>query len=108
MKRIRIAHFVTGGGTGATRVALDLALAQSRDPDYEPYLLLRNKGRSLSPVMQEQIQQAGLTLHWVDNLWPRGRVIHQIVELCARIKPEVFFAHGYSEHLWGRLAAFAA
>lgn len=108
MSRLRVIHFVSGGGTGATRVALDLALAQSRDPDYEPYLLLRSKGRPLSPVMQGQIDQARLPLHWIDNLWPRWRVIRQLTGLCARIKPDVFFAHGYSEHLWGRRAAFAA
>jgi glycosyltransferase involved in cell wall biosynthesis len=99
---------VTGGGTGATRVALDLALAQSKSPDYEPHLALRNKGRPLSPVMQEQVKQAGLPLYWVDNVWPRSRVIRQISDLCSRIKPDVFFAHGYSEHLWGRRAAFAS
>lgn len=108
MNRLRVIHFVSGGGTGATRVALDLALAQSGDPDYEPYLLLRSKGRPLSPVMQEQIDRARLPLHWIDNLWPRWRVIRQLTELCTRIKPDVFFAHGYSEHLWGRRAAFAA
>ena len=106
MKRTVIAHFVTGGGTGATRVALDLALAQSAE--HELHLILRNKGRPLSPVMQEQIRQAGLALHWVDNVWPRFRVIGQLSALCGEIKPQVFFAHGYSEHLWGRRAAFAA
>lgn len=107
MKRIRIIHFVTGGGTGATRVALDLALAQSQTPDYEPHLILRSKGRPLSPVMQEQVKHAGLPLYWVENVWPRSRVIRQLSELCTRIKPDVFFAHGYSEHLWGRRAALA-
>ena len=107
MKRTVIAHFVTGGGTGATRVALDLALAQSQTPGYEPHLILRNKNRPLPAVMQEQIKQARLPLYWVDNVWPRWRVIRQLSELCARIKPDVFFAHGYSEHLWGRRAALA-
>ena len=106
--RLRIVHFVSGGGTGATRVALDVALAQAQDPDYEPTLILRQKGRPLSPVMQEQIAKAALPLHWVDNLWPRFRVIRQLKDLCARMRPDVFFAHGYSEHLWGRRAAFAA
>lgn len=44
-RRIRIVHFVTGGGSGATRVALDIALAQCRVADFEPHLILRNKGR---------------------------------------------------------------
>lgn len=107
VKRVRIVHFVTGGGAGATRVALDLALCQSRQSGVETHLILRSKNRPLPTVMQEQIAQAGLPLYWVANLWPRTRVIRQIAELCARIKPDVFFAHGYSEHLWGRSAALA-
>lgn len=102
-----IIHWVTGGGTGATRVALDLALAQ-KSAGREVHLLLRNKGRPLSPVMQQQTMQAGVPVHWVNNLWPRARVIAQLVALCQQIKPVIFFAHGYSEHLWGREAAFKA
>jgi glycosyltransferase involved in cell wall biosynthesis len=104
---LHIVHFVTGGGTGATRVALDLALAQSRAGAARPHLILRNKGRALPAVMQQQAEAAGLPLYWVDNVWPRARVIRQLRGLCAQIHPTVFFAHGYSEHLWGREAALA-
>lgn len=100
-------HWVTGGGTGATRVALDVALAQ-RAGGREVHLLLRNKGRPLSPVMQQQADSAGIPIHWIANVWPRFRVIRQLVAVCRQLKPDVFFAHGYSEHLWGRRAAFAA
>jgi glycosyltransferase involved in cell wall biosynthesis len=104
---LHVVHFVTGGGTGATRVALDLALAQARAGAVQPHLILRNKGRALPAVMQQQVQAAGLPLHWVDNVWPRARVIRQLRALCTQIRPTVFFAHGYSEHLWGREAALA-
>lgn len=102
-----ILHWVTGGGTGATRVALDVALAQ-RASGHNVHLLLRNKGRPLSPVMQQQADSAGIPIHWIANVWPRFRVIRQLIDVCNHLNPEVFFAHGYSEHLWGRRAAFAA
>lgn len=104
---LRIVHFVSGGGTGSTRVALDLALAQMRQADMRPHLILRDKGRPLSEVMQRQIDDARLPVHWVGNLWPRRRVIRQLAQLCRDINPDVFLAHGYSEHLWGRRAAIA-
>jgi glycosyltransferase involved in cell wall biosynthesis len=102
---LRVVHFVSGGGAGSTRVALDLALAQAQRPDWQPHLILRSKGRPLQAVMQRQVEQVGLPLHWVPNLWPRSRVMRRIEELCEQIRPTVFFAHGYSEHLWGRRAA---
>lgn len=100
-----LVHFVSGGGTGSTRVAVDLALAQARRRGWRPHLILRDKGVSLQPTMQRQIEQAGLPLHWVPNLWPRSRLVRSIQVLCGQIQPTVFFAHGYSEHLWGRRAA---
>jgi len=103
-----VVHFVTGGGTGSTRVALDLALSQMRDPDLAPYLLLRSKGKPLPPTMLEAIAAAGLPHSWIPNLFPRARVIRAIVDRCAELRPAVFFAHGYSEHLWGRRAALRA
>lgn len=100
-----LVHFVSGGGTGSTRVAVDLALAQARRRGWRPHLILRDKGVPLRPTMQRQIEQAGLPLHWVPNLWPRSRLVRRIGALCGQIQPSVFFAHGYSEHLWGRRAA---
>jgi glycosyltransferase involved in cell wall biosynthesis len=102
---LRIIHFVSGGGSGATRVALDLALRQAALPEAQPHLVLREKGRPLPADLRRRIQDAGLPLHWVHNLHPRSRVVRQIESLCEQIRPVAFFAHGYSEHLWGRRAA---
>jgi glycosyltransferase involved in cell wall biosynthesis len=104
-ERRRVVHFVSGGGSGATRVAADLALAQCRDPTLEPHLVLRDKGRPLPTSLESRIRAAALPLHWIGNRFPRQRVVLDLARLCETIDPVAFFAHGYSEHLWGRRAA---
>ncbi len=42
-QRIRVIHFVTGGFSGATQVAIDLARAQAQGSEFEPLLVLRRK-----------------------------------------------------------------
>jgi glycosyltransferase involved in cell wall biosynthesis len=103
----RVIHFVTGGGSGATKVALDLACGHLRSGNYEPLLVLRRKAVPLPKPMQEQIAAAGLRTAWVDR-WPKFRTVAQLAALCAEFRPQVFAAHGNSEHFWGRLAAFRA
>jgi len=100
-----VVHFVSGGGSGSTRVALDLALAQSRDPRLQPHLVLRDKGRALPAAMQRQAQAAALPVHWIRNRHPRRHVVRDLRALLETLEPAAFFAHGYSEHLWGRRAA---
>ncbi|MDI1335033.1 MAG: glycosyltransferase [Lacunisphaera sp.] len=103
----RVIHFVTGGGSGATKVALDLACGHLRTGHYEPLLVLRRKKVPLPAPMQAQIAAAGLRTAWVDR-WPHWRTLRQLAVLIADFKPQVFAAHGNSEHLWGRRAAFTA
>jgi glycosyltransferase involved in cell wall biosynthesis len=105
--RPRVIHFVTGGGSGATKVALDLACGHLRSGQYEPLLVLRRKKVSLPATMQGQIDKAGLRTAWVDD-WPKWTTRRQLAALIAEFKPQVFAAHGFSEHIWGRQAAFAA
>lgn len=103
----RVIHFVTGGGSGATKVALDVACGHLRTGNYEPLLVLRRKKAPLPATMQAQIDAAGLRTAWVDNGWkPTTR--RQLAAIIADFKPQVFAAHGNSEHIWGRQAAFAA
>lgn len=103
----RVIHFVTGGGSGATKVALELACGHLRTGNYEPLLVLRRKKVPLPGPMQAQIKAAGLRTAWVDE-GPKWTTRRQLAELIADFKPQVFTAHGNSEHIWGRQAAFAA
>jgi glycosyltransferase involved in cell wall biosynthesis len=103
----RVIHFVTGGGSGATKVALDVACGHLQSGRYEPLLVLRRKKVALPPPMQAQIEAAGLRTAWVDD-WPKWTTRRQLGELIAGFQPHIFAAHGFSEHIWGRQAAFAA
>lgn len=103
----RVIHFVTGGGSGATRVALELACGHLRSGNFEPLLVLRRKQVPLPATMQGQIEAAGVRTMWVDR-WPKGKTLRQLGALIADFRPQIFAAHGNSEHIWGRQAAFAA
>jgi glycosyltransferase involved in cell wall biosynthesis len=105
--RPRVIHFVTGGGSGATKVALELACGHLHSGNYEPLLVLRRKKAPLPATMQAQIAATGLRAAWVDGGW-KGTTLRQLAAVIAEFKPQVFAAHGNSEHLWGRQAAFAA
>lgn len=103
----RVIHFVTGGGSGATRVALELACGHLRTGNYEPLLVLRRKKVPLPAAMQAQITATGMRTAWVDR-WPKGKTLRQLGAVIAEFQPQLFVAHGNSEHIWGRQAAFAA
>jgi len=105
--RPRVIHFVTGGGSGATKVALELACGHLRTGHYEPLLVLRRKKAPLPAAMQAQIAAAGLRTAWVDRGW-KWITLRQLAAVIAEFKPQLFVAHGNSEHLWGRQAALAA
>ena len=103
----RVIHFVTGGGSGATKIALELACGHLRTGAYEPLLVLRRKKAPLPQAMQDRIATAGLRTAWVDE-GPKWTTRRQLRALIAKFEPQVFAAHGFSEHIWGRQAALAA
>ncbi len=104
--RPRVIHFVTGGGSGATKVALDLACGHQQGARFEPLLVLRRKRSPLPPAMQSRLTASGLPVAWVDE-GPKGTTRRQLREVIAGFQPQVVVAHGFSEHLWGRQAAIA-
>ncbi len=103
----RVIHFVTGGGSGATKVALELACGHLQSGAYEPLLVFRRKKVPLPVPMQNRIAATGLRTAWVDE-GPKWTTRRQLRELIASFQPQVFAAHGFSEHIWGRQAALAA
>ena len=106
---IRVLHFVTGGFSGgATQVAVQLVRAALEDNEVgmEPLLVLNRKRRT-PPGRIEELQAQGVPLRTV-QAWTHRGVIEQLVAICREFEPDVLVAHGFSEHIWGRMAAVQA
>lgn len=102
---MRILHFVTGGFSGATQVAVDLCLAAQRTPGMEVLLVLRRK-RNTDAARVQALRDQGLQVQVVSN-WLHTLTVWELRKLMRAWKPDVVFAHGFSDHIWGRRAAVA-
>lgn len=102
---IRLLHFVTGGFSGATQVAVDLSLAALRTPGYEVLLVLRRKP-STDERKIDALRHQGLQIVVVSN-WLHALTVWELRKIIRKFKPNAVFAHGFSDHIWGRRAAAA-
>ena len=102
----RVLHFVTGGFSGATQVAVDLVRAHRASGRFEPLLVLRRK-RQTDPARFAALCAEGLAVHMVSG-WSHWVTILQLIRQCRRFRPHLLVAHGFSEHLWGRYAGLIA
>ena len=101
-----VLHFVTGGFSGATQVAVDLALAQLQSAHIAPLLVLRRKLHTDEGRVQA-LRDRGLQV-WVVNGWTHLSAILSLRRLCLALRPDVLIAHGFPEHLIGRHAGLWA
>jgi glycosyltransferase involved in cell wall biosynthesis len=104
--RLRVMHFVSGGFSGATQVAVSLAQADLGDPACQTMLVLRTK-RQTDPTRVDALRQSGLELATVPGAL-RLHTLWRLYRLCQQHRPDVLVAHGYPEHLIGRLAGWLA
>ncbi|MDD2711546.1 MAG: glycosyltransferase [Simplicispira sp.] len=102
----RVLHFVTGGFSGATQVALDLVAAHQASGNFQAKLVLRRK-RNTDPARVQALRERGLDVDVVAG-WSHAATVWQLVQLCRRYRPDLLVAHGFSEHLWGRYAGLLA
>ena len=102
---LKVLHFVTGGFSGATQVAIDLCQAAQRTPGMEVMLVLRRK-RSTRMERVEALRAQGLQVRVVSN-WLHALTVWELRRIIRAWKPDVVFAHGFSDHIWGRQAAVA-
>lgn len=101
---LRVLHFVSGGFSGATQVAIDLCGEQ---PGQDTLLVLRRRA-SVDPTRRaQQLREQGIAVEVVPR-WPRLLTIWRLVRLCRAWQPDVLVAHGFSEHLWGRMGGLLA
>ena len=99
---MRILHFVTGGFSGATKVAVDLIVAHNQLKDTKNLLVLRRKKTTTAAKLTE------LTDKNIDYQVITGSThmatIYQLKQLCEAWQPDILVAHGFPEHLLGRRA----
>ena len=105
-ERLRVLHFVTGGFSGATQVALDLVQAALRSTRIQPLLALRRK-RQTDPARITALERNGVPVTTVAG-WSHAATVWDLMQVCRRFQPRVLVAHGFSEHLWGRYAGLLA
>jgi len=103
---MKVLHFVTGGFSGATQVAVDLCLAAQAAGNMDVKLVLRRK-RNTDAARVLALRDKGLDVQTVPG-WSHAATIFCLRQICKSWSPCVFVAHGYSEHLWGRIAALWA
>jgi glycosyltransferase involved in cell wall biosynthesis len=103
---LKVVHFVTGGFTGSTKVAIDLIRAAKNNPAFSSMLVLRKKS-STDQARVNQLQTEGISLKLVAG-WSHLATIIELVRICREYQPDILVTHGFSEHLWGRYAGLIA
>jgi len=103
---LRVLHFVSGGFSGATQVALALVQAARSSSRMQPLLVLRKK-RQTDPSRIEALRRDGVPVEVVPG-WSHAATVWGLLRVCRRFQPDVLVAHGFSEHLWGRYAGLLA
>lgn len=102
----RVIHFVTGGFSGATQVAVDLCLSANADQSMPVKLVLRRK-RNTTALKIKALQDLGLDVEVVPG-WSHFATIWSLRRVCQKWQPDILVAHGFSEHIWGRMAGLWA
>src|SRR5690606_41979826 len=95
---LKVLHFVAGGFTGSTAVAIDLVNATKDRPDIVSRLVLRK--RPTTDINQvKRLHDAGVTVTLISG----GLKLITIIRLCficRKFKSEILVAHGLTEQLW--------
>ena len=103
---IRVIHFVTGGFSGSTSVAIELVKATLNSDQISSTLVLRKKASTPFDRI-EKLRTKKLDVELVTG-WSHIATIIALVKLFKKHKPDIVVCHGFSEHLWGRYAGLIA
>lgn len=104
MGKLRVIHFGTGGGSGVTRFLVDLAEGHARAGNVEPLVVFRRKSHAVGEPFLRDLAASGVA-HREVRAWPKFLTIAELRTIIRGFRPDVLVAHGYSDHLWGRIAA---
>jgi glycosyltransferase involved in cell wall biosynthesis len=106
---MRTIHFVTGGFSGATQVAVDLVRATNagRGEGHREVLLALRVKRHTDMTRVDALRAEGLDVALIAG-WSHLATIWALSRLCLRWRPDVLVSHGFSDHIWGRCAGLLA
>lgn len=105
-KSLRVLHFVTGGFSGATRVAIDLIEAHNQFEATDNLLVLRRK-KTTVPEKLIELESKNIDYRVVTGT-THIATIYELKQLCDQWQPDILVAHGFPEHLLGRHAGLLA
>lgn len=103
---MRVLHFVTGGFSGATKVAVDLIAAHNQIEANESLLVLRCKKTTTTEKLEE-LERKKINYQVITGITHLA-TIYQLKKLCDQWQPDILVAHGFPEHLLGRHAGLLA
>lgn len=90
-----------------TRVLTDLAKGHSSHGSYTPLIVFRRKrGQPVADRFRDDLAACQVAYREVAPR-PKLRTLSELRAIIREFRPDVFVAHGYSEHIWGRMAALA-
>lgn len=106
MKKIKIIHFVTGGFSGATKVAVDLIQAHQQKQDIESSLILRKK-KTTTPQKLAELTDKNINYRLITGKAHLLSIL-ALKKLCEAEQADILVCHGFPEHIIGRWAGLLA
>lgn len=103
---MKVLHFVTGGFSGATKVAIDLIVAHDQIENIESLLVLRRKKTTVTEKLAE-LESKKINYQVIIGSTHLA-TIYELKKLCEEWQPDILVAHGFPEHLLGRRAGLLA
>lgn len=103
---MKVLHFVTGGFSGATRVAIDLIDAHNKLAGIDSLLVLRQKKTTVPEKLME-LDKKNIDYRVITGV-AHIATIYELKKLCEKWQPDILVAHGFPEHLLGRRAGILA
>lgn len=103
---MKVLHFVTGGFSGATRVAIDLIDAHNKLAGIDSLLVLRKKKTTVPEKLME-LDKKNIDYRVITGV-AHIATIYELKKLCEKWQPDILVAHGFPEHLLGRYAGILA
>lgn len=97
---------MTGGFSGATKVAIELITAHNHQGFAESLLVLRRKKTTTIDKLAE-LDKQGIDYEFVSGA-THVSTIYELKKICESWQPDILVAHGFPEHLLGRWSGWLA